>query len=977
MKPIRTFASMLAIALTLLLALAACRPDELDAYNPNPTGKPGEAAGAFRLALSTTTGRPQFEEDGATSGASPHNAEAISKFSRLKGGVPRAAGGGSLTHSNAVAAQSPCGVEDPSVLRTAPLSGGAISYYCNAEAISILPPERGSTPLAGGGSLTHSNTTRSLPTPEKSTWTKDDCIYFTLQLLGGEDADGDDLPDTAYSPWDGRELTTPGNVTTQLFGVTGGEGGVTTVDNNGKETTGNFISVGTCRHYLVGIAQYDGTGWSITSLKAIAIGNSGYANGQLFAFKPLNAASLVLPDAVTTLVCTAQYAPAEAPHHYEAEAMDPNGGYGGPFPTGIPVWRSTCTLRLGGDGSGSGSGSSSGSSASASLPLDFGTWTPLCARLRINTLPGLMLDFQESQFSLFGGQPLEYTIRADSEDEVTTNLLSYDPATGLPALGRFDSSPDATTIKSLVPDATTGDLIFYVPLTTNGDAAGSNIPTSAAGKLTLRASGAVGAGAPNPLGLTDQLLQSAGLTTADAATPAAPIFKVSELKLTQPKGYWVDAATMPQYKLDAIYATDMSAPLPSVTEDGKTIYLISGVNGLQKFAHIVMGTKTDGSLGEGGSGADYSTNANLAACGRLMADIHLPQPATEDGSNWTPLGYYSYGYGTSYIGTFDGGGHTVFGLVINRPSMDEQSFFGYIGSSSAPATVKNLTVEGTVTGGDNTGGIVGGVSGSKSNPSLVENCVSRVKVTGTGDYVGGVTGGNSYCILRNCRNEGSVEGTGDCVGGVTGINSSSSTITACTNTGSVKGTGYKVGGVVGDNISSSTITACTNTGSVEGKSYNVGGVVGENTSSTITACYNTGSVEGSSTSNNIGGVAGSNNFSSTTTTCYWQTFGSGNRPDKGVGSSYSSTVTVTPIGPDAYTIDGTPSWLAPAGALAVPLDKLNAALETWNGNHTTDGKACPYRFVQNPAYPAALRAAEGKNYDTNVPPLLLKKVPAD
>ena len=90
---------MLAIALTLLLALAACRPDELDAYNPNPTGKPGEAAGAFRLALSTTTGRPQFEEDGATSGASPHNAEAISKFSRLKGGVPRAAGGGSLAQS--------------------------------------------------------------------------------------------------------------------------------------------------------------------------------------------------------------------------------------------------------------------------------------------------------------------------------------------------------------------------------------------------------------------------------------------------------------------------------------------------------------------------------------------------------------------------------------------------------------------------------------------------------------------------------------------------------------------------------------------------------------------------------------------------------------------------------------------------------------------------------------------------------------
>ena len=430
---------------------------------------------------------------------------------------------------------------------------------------------------------------------------------------------------------------------------------------------------------------------------------------------------------------------------------------------------------------------------------------------------------------------------------------------------------------------------------------------------------------------------------------------------------------MPAYKLDALMGADDE--LPSVTEDGKTFYLISGANGLQKFAHIVMGTKKDGSLGEGSSGDDYSTDANLSACGRLMADIHLPPP-TEGGSNWTPLGYYGYGYGPPYLGTFDGGGHTVSGLVINRPSMDEQSFFGCIGSSSAPATVKNLTVEGTVTGKNSTGGIVGDTNGSSSNPSLVENCVSRVKVTGTGNYVGGVTGGNSYCILRNCRNEGSVEGTGDCVGGVTGINSSSSTIIACINTGNVKGTGNKVGGVVGYN-NNSTITACTNTGSVKGTGYNVGGVVGENiSSSTIIACISTGSVEGSSTSSNIGGVSGSNYSYSTLTTCYWQTFGSGNRPDKGVGNNSGGTVTVTPIGPDAYTSDATPSWLFTDGTSG-PLDKLNAAIVDWNTAHSDDGKACPYRFVENPAYPAALRAAEGKNYDTNVPPLLLKKVPAD
>ena len=133
-----------------------------------------------------------------------------------------------------------------------------------------------------------------------------------------------------------------------------------------------------------------------------------------------------------------------------------------------------------------------------------------------------------------------------------------------------------------------------------------------------------------------------------------------------------------------------------------------------------------------------------------MADIYLSEPDPTNGSNWTPLGNYSNG--CPYTGTFDGGGHTVFGLVINRPDAGYQGFFGGIGSS-VPATVKNLTVEGTVTGKDNTGGIVGITGGSSSNPSHVENCVSRVKVKGE-ENVGGVVGNNAHGILRNCRNEG-------------------------------------------------------------------------------------------------------------------------------------------------------------------------------------------------------------------------------
>ena len=48
------------------------------------------------------------------------------RSAQAKGGVPRSGEGVSHTASYTA---NPCGVEDPSVLRTAPLSGGAISYY--------------------------------------------------------------------------------------------------------------------------------------------------------------------------------------------------------------------------------------------------------------------------------------------------------------------------------------------------------------------------------------------------------------------------------------------------------------------------------------------------------------------------------------------------------------------------------------------------------------------------------------------------------------------------------------------------------------------------------------------------------------------------------------------------------------------------------------------------------------------------------
>ena len=108
------------------------------------------------------------------------------------------------------------------------------------------------------------------------------------------------------------------------------------------------------------------------------------------------------------------------------------------------------------------------------------------------------------------------------------------------------------------------------------------------------------------------------------------------------------------------------------------------------------------------------------------------QPVAEDSLHkWTPIGNYS----NNFTGTFDGDAHTISGLYINS---DEryQGLFGYVGNVGdigEDGTVENLTVNGSVSGGDSVGSVVGRNYGS------VSGCSNTGSVSG--DYhVGGVVG---------------------------------------------------------------------------------------------------------------------------------------------------------------------------------------------------------------------------------------------
>ena len=68
----------------------------------------------------------------------------------------------------------------------------------------------------------------------------------------------------------------------------------------------------------------------------------------------------------------------------------------------------------------------------------------------------------------------------------------------------------------------------------------------------------------------------------------------------------------------------------------------------------------------------FDVRNDLTACYKMVADIDLTTFIQEDNptSGWTPIGTAA----KPFKGTFDGNGHVIRGLYINRPSEDGVGF---------------------------------------------------------------------------------------------------------------------------------------------------------------------------------------------------------------------------------------------------------------------------------------------------------------
>ena len=237
-------------------------------------------------------------------------------------------------------------------------------------------------------------------------------------------------------------------------------------------------------------------------------------------------------------------------------------------------------------------------------------------------------------------------------------------------------------------------------------------------------------------------------------------------------------------------------------------------------------------------------------CAVLTANIDLENEA------WMPIGIGedTRNQDLPYSGTFDGNGHTISGLNVNYGDKNG-GLFCYVKS----ATIKNLTVAGSVTHSSGNGVDYGGIVGY-ADSSTIENCTNRCTVTGNW-YAGGIVGLSADSDIIGCANFGNISSpfrSGGICGNITGQVDAygiDATIRDCYNVGMVSG--RYAGGITGQSDSGSIdilIANCYNVGSLHG-SDDTGEIIGDPLSATscttIDNCYYLPTGNSASTSNRV------------------------------------------------------------------------------------------------------------------------------
>jgi filamentous hemagglutinin family protein len=249
-------------------------------------------------------------------------------------------------------------------------------------------------------------------------------------------------------------------------------------------------------------------------------------------------------------------------------------------------------------------------------------------------------------------------------------------------------------------------------------------------------------------------------------------------------------------------------------------------------------------------------NANRAGNYALGNDIDASPTSTWNGGlGFAPIGTN----GADFSGNFDGLGHVISGLTINRPATD---FIGLFGKASG-AVVHDVGLDNVrITGRDSVGSLLGSTTLGEASHNYATGRVDGQFI------VGGLIGYDNTTAIEHSH--ASVAVTGDAsVGGLIGETNGGMNTSRNFATGAVTGL-TEVGGLVGYSGFGFGIVDSYATGDVSGD-ISVGGLVGFQWNGGIVTSYATGLVSGNA---NTGGLVGSEYLGSVADS-YWNSGTSG------------------------------------------------------------------------------------------------------
>ena len=275
-----------------------------------------------------------------------------------------------------------------------------------------------------------------------------------------------------------------------------------------------------------------------------------------------------------------------------------------------------------------------------------------------------------------------------------------------------------------------------------------------------------------------------------------------------------------------------------------------------------------------------------------------------DRVGWQPIGSTT----APFNSVFEGNGHTITNLYINRPNEDYVGLFAAVSGSIRGLHLESVDIKGRYG--------VGGITSFASTSSLIINSSVAGSVEGSDAWIGGLVGEN-YGSIINTSATGIVKGYTD-VGGLVGysigliINSRASVDVEAK---------FRSGGLVGYNqnlgTSGGRITNSYASGSVQ-SSFSVGGLVGYNDRGVITDVYASGNVTGSS---DVGGLVGYNDTAGSIRNGYALGVVSGGVNAGGLVGYNAINATIT----NSYWDSSTTRIMTSAGGLSKTTAELQAA----------------------------------------------------